>query len=119
MSQAKLREYPALLEDCSPEITVTAHLADQVDQDRREGGATCSLHLLPDGGSVDYTRFACGDLPKDSAAETADAGVTWFVPERNHQEAWSEQRGRSPVEYARPTTEFIQGDAPPMALAMG
>ena len=55
---------------------VIAHLADKVDRDRSEGRQTCPLHLLPDGGSVDRTKFVFGNLPRNSTVDATGAGVT-------------------------------------------
>ena len=55
---------------------VIANLADPIDQDRRESGSACTLHLLPDGGSVDLTEFVLGNLPQNSTVDATGAGVT-------------------------------------------
>jgi len=54
---------------------VIAHLADQVDQDRRESGQARPLHLFPDGGGVDHAEFVRGHPETNPAIDSAGAGV--------------------------------------------
>ena len=55
---------------------VITYLANQVDQDRREGGAPCPLHLLPNGRGVVVEQSVRGDLETDSTVDSTGAGVT-------------------------------------------
>ena len=62
---------------------VITHLADQVDQDRRQSGQACSLHLLPNGGRVDLTKSVRGHSETDSPIDAARTCVTNPVCQRN------------------------------------
>ena len=73
---------------------IVERIANQGDQDRGESGQTCPLHLLPNGGGVNFTEPVRRHPETDSVFDAARAGETAQLAGenngrfRNREENW-------------------------------
>ena len=68
------------------EALVADHASGEADQDRGEGGASCPIRDLPDGGGRRPSKSVPADLGENPATATADNGLGIVVACRQNMQ---------------------------------